>query len=251
MSSKSAPAAPADVDPAYAAAYPELYARHWWWRAREEFLLRRFRHILPADGQRRILDVGCGDGVLLDRLGAWGHAEGIEPDAQTLGPDAAHRQVHLGPFDATFRPAEPFDLVLFLDVLEHLDDPVASLARARALLRHGGRVFVSVPAFPLLWTRHDTLNHHRRRYTKDSLAALAAAADLRIEWSRYGFLSVGLAKLLVRAKERLVAAPPAAPRLPSPPLNSFARLVADIDLAACEAIPFPFGSSLFAVLAPG
>jgi SAM-dependent methyltransferase len=239
------------VDPAYAAAYPELYARHWWWRAREEFLLRQFHRILPADGRRRILDVGCGDGVLLDRLGPWGHAEGIEPDATTLGPDAAHRKVHLGPFDATFRPEAPFDLVLFLDVLEHLDDPAASLTRARELLRPGGKVFVSVPAFPVLWTRHDTLNHHRRRYTKGTLAADATAAGLTLEWSRYGFVSVGVAKFLVRAKESLLAGRPAPPGLPSAPLNALARLVADVDLAASEAIPFPFGSSLFAVLRVG
>ena len=239
------------MDPAYAAAYPRLYARHWWWRAREEFLLRRFRRIVPPDGGRRILDVGCGDGVLLDRLGAWGHAEGIEPDATTLGPDAAHRRIHLGPFDATFRPDEPFDLVLFLDVLEHLDDPVASLTRARELLRRGGRVFVSVPAFPLLWTRHDALNHHRRRYTKATLAAHAAAAGLRMEWARYGFVSVGLAKLLVRAKESVLTGPPAPPGLPPTPINTLARLVATVDLAASEIIPFPFGSSLFAVLSTG
>ena len=238
------------MDPAYAAAYPLLYARPWWWRAREEFLLRRFRRIVAPDGRRRILDVGCGDGVLLDRLGAWGHAEGIEPDATTLGPDAAHRRIHLGPFDASFRPDEPFDLVLFLDVLEHLDDPVASLTRARELLRRGGRVFVSVPAFPLLWTRHDALNHHRRRYTKATLAAHAAAAGLHVEWARYGFVSVGLAKLLVRAKEAVLAGRPAAPGLPPVPLNAVARLLASADLAVSEVIPFPFGSSLFAVLAP-
>jgi len=236
------------MDPAYAAAYPRLYAQHWWWRAREEFLLRRFRRILPADGRRRILDVGCGDGVLLDRLTPWGHAEGIEPDAKTLGPDAAHRRIHLGPFDASFRPEAPFDLVLFLDVLEHLDDPVASLTRARELLRPGGKVFVSVPAFTLLWTRHDTLNHHQRRYTKTTLAVQAGSAGLQMEWARYGFLSVGLAKFLVRAKEGIVPGTPASPRLPPPPLNAFARAVADVDLALTELIPFPFGSSLFAVL---
>lgn len=239
------------MDPAYAAAYPELYARHWWWRAREEFLLRRFRHLVPADGRRRILDVGSGDGVLLDRLGPWGHAEGIEPDATTLGPDAAHRKIHLGPFDASFRPTDPFDLILFLDVLEHLDDPVASLTRARELLRPGGRIFVSVPAFPVLWTRHDALNHHRRRYTRASLAGHAATAGLAIEWSRYGFLSVGVMKLLVRAKEAILPGAPRPPGLPSSPLNAVARIVADLDLSIGEVVPWPFGSSLFAVLRVG
>ena len=236
------------MDPAYAAAYPELYARHWWWRAREAFLLRRFRALLPADGARRILDVGCGDGLLLDHLTPWGDAEGIEPDATTLGPGAAHRKIHLGPFDASFRPEAPFDLVLFLDVLEHLDDPVAALVRARALLRPAGRIFVSVPAFPLLWTGHDVLNHHRRRYTRASLAADAAAAGLTVQWARYGFLSVGLAKLLIRAKEVISAGTPRPPGVPPAPLNALAHGIAEIDLRLGELIPLPFGSSLFAVL---
>lgn len=238
------------MDPAYAAAYPVLYARHWWWRAREAFLLRRFRRLLPADGQRRILDVGCGDGALLDRLAPWGHAEGIEPDATTLGPGAARRRIHLGPFDASFRPDAPFDLVLFLDVLEHLDDPAAPLARARDLLRPGGRVFVSVPAFPILWTRHDELNHHRRRYTRTTLGADARAAGFTLEWARYGLLTVGLVKLVVRAREAMLAGVPAPPHLPPAPLNALARLVAEADLALGDVIPCPFGSSLFAVLRP-
>ena len=239
------------MDPAYAAAYPELFARHWWWRARERFLLRRFARLLPADGRRRILDVGCGDGLLLDRLTPWGHAEGIEPDATTLGPGAAHRTIHLGPFDTTFRPEAPFDLVLFLDVIEHLDDPVAALARARELLAPGGRIFISVPAFASLWTTHDDLNHHRRRYTTAMLRTQAAEAGLVVAWARYGFLTVGLAKLLVRLKERVRPSAPRPPGLPPAPLNALARAVAEVDLAVSEVVPFPFGSSLFAVLEVG
>ncbi|HWA41205.1 MAG TPA: class I SAM-dependent methyltransferase [Gemmatimonadales bacterium] len=239
------------MDPAYAAAYPELFARHWWWRARERFLLRRFARILPADGRRRILDVGCGDGLLLDRLTPWGHAEGIEPDATTLGPGAAHRKIHLGPFDASFRPDAPFDLVLFLDVIEHLDDPVAALTRARELLTPGGRIFVSVPAFAALWTSHDDLNHHRRRYTKSMLRIEAVQAGLTVTWARYGFLAVGLAKVLVRLKERLLTSAPKPPALPPGPLNAVARAVAEVDLAVAEVVPYPFGSSLFATLEVG
>jgi SAM-dependent methyltransferase len=238
------------MDPAYAAAYPELHARHWWWRARERFLLRQLRRILPADGDRRILDVGCGDGLFLDQLAPWGHAEGLESDATTLSPSAAHRKIHLGPFDGTFRPEAPFDLILFLDVLEHLDDPVAALARARSLLTPSGAVFLSVPAFPSLWTRHDELNHHRRRYTTTTLARDAAAAGLDVTWARYGFVTVALGKLLVRRLEAGREGPPKPPGIPPAPLNLLARLVAGADLALSGLLPLPFGSSLFARLAP-
>ena len=236
------------MDPAYAAAYPELFARHWWWRAREEHLLRLFRRILPPDGKRRILDVGCGDGLLLDRLAAWGEAEGVESDATTLSPAAAGRRIHLGPFDESYRPGRTFDLILFLDVLEHLDDPTAALRRARELLAPGGTIFVSLPAFRGLWTAHDTLNHHRRRYTTALLGTESAQAGLTVTWARYGFLSVGLAKLLVRAREALVGASPRPPRLPPAPLNQLARVIAATDLRLGDLIPLPFGSSLFATL---
>lgn len=238
------------MDPAYAAAYPELQARHWWWRAREAFLLRTLRRVLPPDGRRRILDVGCGDGALLDRLTPWGEASGIEPDATTLSPAAAHRRIHLGPFDDSFRPGNPFDLILFLDVLEHLDHPEDALGRARGLLAPGGMVLVSVPAFQALWTRHDLLNHHRRRYTRASLATDARRAGLTVRSARYLFLTVGLVKLAVRAKEALIAGPPRPPRVPPAPLNALARTVAALDLAVGERCPLPFGSSLVAVLAP-
>jgi SAM-dependent methyltransferase len=236
------------MDPAYAAAYPELFARHWWWRAREEHLLRLFRRILPPDGQRRILDVGCGDGLLLDRLAAWGEAEGVESDATTLSPAAAGRRIHLGPFDRSYRPAGTFDLILFLDVLEHLDDPVAALRRAHELLTPGGAIFVSVPAFQALWTSHDRLNHHRRRYTTQLLRDEGARAGLSVAWARYGFLSIAFAKLLVRAREALIPAPPRPPRIPAAPLNLIARGVAAADLRLGDLLPLPFGSSLFALL---
>lgn len=236
------------MDPAYAAAYPDLYARHWWWRAREEHLLRLFRRFLPPDGTRRILDVGCGDGLLLDRLGAWGEAEGVESDATTLSAAAAGRKIHLGPFDASYRPGKLFDLILFLDVLEHLDDPVAALRRAHELLGPGGSVFVSVPAFQSLWTTHDALNHHHRRYTTSLLDAQSAQAGMTVAWARYGFVSIGIAKLLVRAREALAATPPRPPRVRPAPLNLFARGIAAADLRLGDLIPLPFGSSLFALL---
>ena len=239
------------MDAAYAAVYAELNARHWWWRAREAFLLSRIRELLAPDGRRRILDVGCGDGLFLDRLAPWGWAEGIETDVTTLSPAAAHRRIHLGPFDASYRPDAPFDLVLFLDVLEHLDRPDAALQRAAALLAPGGRVMVSVPAFPALWTQHDVLNHHRVRYTRASLASLAAGAGLRVEWARYLFLTVALGKLAVRLAERVGGGRPRPPRVPPAPFNALARAVAAVDLAVGRRLPLPFGSSLVAVLAPG
>lgn len=232
----------------YARHYAELNRRHWWWRAREEYILRLLRRLRAPDGSARILDVGCGDGQLLDQLAAWGSAEGLETDPETLTADSAHRRIHIGPFDDRFGTPGSRDFVLFLDVLEHLDDPVAALTRARVLLATGGRIVVSVPAFASLWTSHDVLNHHRLRPTKATLRAWAAGAGLEVESARYLFLSVAVAKLAQRAWERLIPPTPALPRIPAAPANQLALTIARADLWLGQRLPMPFGSSLVATL---
>lgn len=234
----------------YARRYAELNRRHWWWRAREGYVLRLLRDLRQPDGTARILDVGCGDGQLLDRLAPWGTAEGLETDRETLTADSARRRIHIGPLDDSFGTPGSRDLVLFLDVLEHLDDPVGALRRARTLLAPGGRIVVSVPAFAALWTSHDVLNHHRLRPDKAILRGWAAAAGLEVETARYLFLSVALAKVIQRALERLVPPTPALPRIPARPANALALAIARADLWLGRRLPLPVGSSLVATLRP-
>src|SRR5690349_4838809 len=104
------------MDPAYAARYAELYRRHWWWRAREEFILRELRRLRLPRGP--VLDIGSGDGLFFDRLSEFGEPYGIEPDPAMIGPDARNRsRVHAGTLE-TFRPEHRYTLILMLDVLE-------------------------------------------------------------------------------------------------------------------------------------
>jgi SAM-dependent methyltransferase len=232
----------------YAEQYAELNRRHWWWRAREGYLLALLRELRPPDGTARILDVGCGDGQLLDKLAPWGAAEGLETDRATLTRDSARRKIHVGPFDETFGAPGSFDLVLFLDVLEHLPEPVAALQRARTLLAPGGRIVLSVPAFPALWTSHDDLNHHYLRLTRRSLGAWADAATLQVASARYLFWTVALGKVLQVQLERFRTPTAKVPAIPPAPLNALALLIARLDLWSCRLLPAPFGSSLVAVL---
>jgi SAM-dependent methyltransferase len=238
------------VEQDYAAAYSELHARHWWWRAREEYLLALLTRLRRPDGKGRLLDVGCGDGQLLDRLAPWGSAEGLETDRATLTRESARRKIHVGPFDDSFVTAGRFDFVLFLDVLEHLPAPVAALQRARALLAPGGKIVLTVPAFPALWTSHDDLNHHLIRPTKRTVHDWASAAALKLDSARYLFWTVALAKVVQVQLERLRAPTPEVPRIPPEPFNALALTIARLDLWSCRLLPAPFGSSIVAVLTP-
>ncbi|CAN0513268.1 unnamed protein product, partial [Phaeothamnion confervicola] len=108
----------------YAEGYADLARRHWWWRSRQALVLNRLATLPDWPGTRvpRILDVGCGSGVVLDALAQLGEAEGLEPD-ETLARSATGRsKIHRGHFGPEYRPERPYDLVVMLDVLEHLDD---------------------------------------------------------------------------------------------------------------------------------
>lgn len=238
------------VDPAYADRYRELFNRHWWWRARETVILRTLRRLRTARGAR-LLDVGCGGGVFFPRLTEFGTVEGVEPDPRLLSNDPAiNERIHVGLFDASFRPAHRFDVVLMLDVLEHLDDPEAALRRGLGLLADRGVVLITVPAFPVLWTSHDTLNEHRRRYTKRTMRALAAACGMRLDHMEYFFHWTVPVKLGQRVFEAIHRGAPRSPVVPHAAINTSLRLLSKAEYLTLRNLRLPFGSSLLAYGGP-
>ncbi len=130
------------MDPKYGEAYRELFEKHWWWRSRSELIIDRLRQLRTGhrrDGARkRILDIGCGDGLFFDRLAEFGNVEGVEPSIDLVSPDNPHRnRIYVCPFDENFRPGKQYSLITMLDVLEHLDDPMGALRHALDLLGTG------------------------------------------------------------------------------------------------------------------
>lgn len=238
------------MDEHYGARYRELFERHWWWRAREAVILAALRAHRPAGGWRSSLDVGCGDGLFFDALAGEGIecVEGVEL-AESLVPAASpHREhIHFAPFDSRFDPGRRYDLLLMLDVLEHLDDPLAALRHAARLLRPDGTLVATVPAFMALWTAHDRMNHHVTRFDAPTFAALAENAGFVVVESRYFFRWTALAKLAVRAAERVAPRQPAPPGIPPAPINGALRVLSRLEEQLLGRLPLPFGSSLLVV----
>ena len=198
----------------YAGSYRELYERHWWWRAREKAILEVLRAEQPAGGWKRILDVGCGDGLFFDQLLRFGEVEGIEPAEALVSAEGAHRSnIHIVPFDERFQPGKQYSLILMLDVLEHLAEPVRALRHALDLLAPGGTLLITVPAFRLLWTNHDIINDHYTRYTKRSFEDVARQAGLCIKSERYFFHWLFPVKLAGRFAEWALTLQPKSAKL--------------------------------------
>lgn len=154
----------------------EQVRRHPWWKARASLslaLLRRLGIVPPAS----VLDAGCGWGSTLLALERAGYrASGLDLSRRALeqlDAERPGRRLIQADLAQGLPPSvsDSFDAVLALDVIEHLDDDRAAVARLAQLLRPGGWLLLSVPALPELWSEFDTIQGHRRRYRPDSLKA--------------------------------------------------------------------------------
>jgi 2-polyprenyl-3-methyl-5-hydroxy-6-metoxy-1,4-benzoquinol methylase len=239
------------MDSSYGSSYRDLFEHHWWWRARERVILDVLRNHQPVRGWRAVLDVGCGDGLFFDTLAKLNGVtvvEGVESAKELVSPDGPHAtRIHITPFDARFQPERRYSLILMLDVIEHLPDPVAAVAHATSLLEPDGVLLATVPAFMTLWTRHDDLNHHYTRYTKRTFRALAAAAGLQIKAARYFFHWLAGAKLAAKLRETLISGQPEVPAIPFAPLNRALYAMSRFEERLVGSLGVPFGSSLLVV----
>jgi SAM-dependent methyltransferase len=178
--------------------------RHPWELARVAALSKIVAG-LPLPETPRVLDVGCGDGFTALELlkgRAIGALVGVDP---ALSQEDRHREQRGSTgFDCVPTledlPREAFDLVLLLDVLEHVDGDLAMLRKiAETHLRSGGHALITAPAFSELFGPHDRFLGHKRRYDRRGLAALVEDAGLTAVKDGYLFGSL----LLVRALETL------------------------------------------------
>ncbi len=153
--------------------YGELEQWHWWFRGRQRVLETVLANELGRATDLVVVSLGCGppDGLtwLLRWAGGRGRVVGVDAEGYQ-GRTATGSIIYtVGDVQAVPLVSGSFDVVLALDVLEHLDDDTAGLRESFRLLKPGGLLVVTVPAMPSLWGGQDVVSHHRRRYTRASL----------------------------------------------------------------------------------
>jgi SAM-dependent methyltransferase len=154
--------------------------RHWWYRGRRT-VLDGVLAALGLPGHARILDAGCGSGRNMIDLARYGEVTGVELSETSvdLARARATGEVVAGSvLDMPF-PDDSFELAVSLDVIEHLEDDLAALRELRRTVTPGGALLLTVPAYQWLWSGHDEINHHHRRYTRRSLQCVAEQAGWR------------------------------------------------------------------------
>jgi SAM-dependent methyltransferase len=154
---------------------------HWWYRGRRLIIGAELDR-LPLPPDARLLDAGCGSGRTLLDLRAYGEVSGIE--LSPLAAEQARRRevgdVHVGRVEELPWQADSFDLITCLDVLEHTPEDRVALRELLRVTKPRGWVLLTVPAYPALWSTHDEVNHHYRRYTRRVLRHAATDAGWRV-----------------------------------------------------------------------
>jgi len=236
------------MDAAYVAVHLEEDRSHWWFRGRLAVIVAALRRALPP-GRVRLLELGCGSGNVLASLTQFGEAVGMDahPDLVAAGR-AAGLDVRTGrlPDDLGVAPGWA-EVVLLLDVLEHLDDDLAALRAARAALGEGGLVVVTVPAYQWLWSGHDEVLGHRRRYTAARLRAAVERAGFTV--LRVSYFNTLLFPLLLaaRAWKRLRGDRGHDLHRPPAPINRLLERVFAFERHLVPRAALPFGSSLLLI----
>lgn len=233
--------------------YKDLYQleeTHWWHRAKRFYALT-FIRALTNKYPLRILDVGCGTGKNIEAFRVLGSTEGIDisPDAVAYCKKRGMKAVHVGDATDTTYPNHLFDVVVLFDILEHADDHTI-LKEMYRLLKPGGLIVITVPAYAWLWSRWDEVLHHKRRYSASSLRHLLVYHRFKELKLSYMFSFLVFPALCIRFIKQLLYGKHHYPSdfvLSTPGINTLLFFICQLELGILKCCSIPFGTSVLAI----
>jgi ubiquinone/menaquinone biosynthesis C-methylase UbiE len=235
----------------------ELEQEHWWFAGMRTIcreLLKRLPIGNGSDGTR-CLDVGCGTGLWTKELESFGPVCGLDLYREALDfcrKRGINRLVHATAENLPFK-SHSFSLITAIGVIEHLDDDKCFLAELLRVCRPGGSVLLLTSAYEVLWSRHDEIVHHKRRYTNADLRRLLITSGFEIVQSTYVNTFLFPPILAVRLIQRLSSASAASQNgspdvfKPASPINGILYSILWFEAKLMNFVSFPFGVGLLAI----
>ncbi len=233
--------------------YFESEKNHWWFRVRRNIILSLIRKY-EISKTAKIFDFGCGSGYTvgyLQKLGYDASGADVSVEAIKFGLSKGIRNLSIAKGIEVSPPEGGFDLILALDVIEHLEDAPEAIKGLKSALKSGGRAIVTVPAYKWMWGVQDEVAHHFRRYTMSGLAdTVKRASNFTIIHKTYFntflFLPIVVVRMLskwLNLKERESDFD-----INSRLINGLFYFIFNLETYFLKLLSFPFGVSILFVL---
>jgi SAM-dependent methyltransferase len=230
----------------------DIQKKHWWFVTKKRIVLDAINRHLSKNDDIKVLDIGCGSGLMLNALEDIGQTYGMDmsDDSVNFSKEIFNGKVEKGllpdqiPYEENF-----FDLITALDVIEHVDQDIDSLKSICSHLVSGGKAVITVPAYMFLWSSFDELNEHKRRYTLTELNTKLVQAGFTVEKISYFntlfFPIVFVVRMLKNVLKREGASDV---DMPSRPMNFVLEKIFGIEKYLLKFVNLPFGVSILAVV---
>ncbi len=232
----------------YELKYHDIEKDNWWFVGRRDIIFRN----MPKKKELKILDVGCSGGINIKYLGEKGFENifGIDTSKQAIKSckKKGIKNVSVVDGSKTHFKNKEFDIIIASDVLEHIKDDEKALSEWKRILKDEGKLILFVPAFNFLWSNHDNINRHFRRYSKKELIKIVKESGFGIikasYWNFFVFLPSSFIKIfkkifVEKSRDNLVKV--------NPVINKMLLKMIYIENRLLNNINLPFGVSVFIV----
>ena len=232
--------------------YHNFEKNHFWFKSRRRYILQILKEV-PKNV--KILDIGCSSGILLDELADIGFKKenlyGVDISSEAIDNCKEKGLQNCFVMNAeNITLNKKMDIVIASDCLEHLQDDEKALNNWYHLLKPNGMMLIFVPAFMSLWSEHDEVNMHFRRYTKDELTRKIIQAGFTINKSSYWNFLLFIPIFTMRFLNRFKKSRPSQNKgdLEKTRFNELLFTLINFENKLLKYFNFPFGVSAFCIV---